>query len=376
MTDRTARIAALHHALADHIVVIDGAMGTMIQRYRIGEGDFRGARFADHPRDLKGFNDLLSLTQPAVIREIHAAYLDAGAEIVETNTFNANAISGADYGLEHLSYEINQAAASVARAAADAHTAKVGAARWVAGALGPTTRTASLSPDVNDPSKRNVTFAELRQAYYDAARGLLDGGADILLIETIYDSLNAKAAIFAVLELLEQRGERVPIGISGTITDRSGRTLSGQTTEAFYRSVSHAEPLFVGLNCALGAKEMRPFLVELSRVATSLVSMYPNAGLPNEMGGYDDTPEAMAAILRDLAVEGHTNLVGGCCGSTPEHVRAIADAVAGVPPRVIPTVPKALRLSGLEPMTIDGSQLFVNIGERTNVTGSAKFAEL
>ncbi|MEQ1569265.1 MAG: methionine synthase [Myxococcota bacterium] len=375
MTDRPTRIARLHEALADHIVVIDGAMGSMLQGYGLTEADFRGERFADWPRDLKGNNDLLCLTRPDVVREVHLEYLASGAELIETNTFNANALSQADYGTEALSYEINLAAARIAREAVDIAVARDGVPRWVAGALGPTNRTGSISPDVNDPGARNVTFDALAAAYRDAARGLLDGGADVLLVETIFDTLNAKAAIYAILDLFEQV-EPVPVLISGTITDRSGRTLSGQTTEAFYRSVSHARPLAVGLNCALGADEMAPFAAELSRVAGEYVSVYPNAGLPNEMGGYDETPASMAAVIRKLAEGGQVNIVGGCCGTTPDHVRAIAAAVRGLPPRQRPVAPPALRLSGLEPCTIDGSQLFVNIGERTNVTGSAKFAEL
>ncbi len=374
--DRAARIAQLHTALEERILVLDGAMGTMIQGYSLDEKGFRGERFASWPKDLKGDNDLLSLTRPDVVRAIHAAYIDAGADIVETNTFNATAVSQADYGAEGLAEEMNREAARLAREAVDAAVARDGRMRWVAGALGPTNRTASLSPDVNDPGARNIGFDELRDAYRDAARGLLDGGADLLLVETIYDSLNAKAAIAAILELFEERGEKVPLIISGTITDRSGRTLSGQTTEAFFTSIRHAAPLAVGLNCALGAAEIVPFARELARVADTYVSLYPNAGLPNEMGGYDETPQSMAATLRDLAVDRQLNVLGGCCGTTPAHIRALAELVHGLPPRAVPEPKPALRLSGLEPCVIDASRLFVNIGERTNVTGSARFMTL
>jgi 5-methyltetrahydrofolate--homocysteine methyltransferase len=375
VNDRASRISALEAALHDHIVVIDGAMGTAIQGYGLDEAAYRGS-FTDHPHDLKGNNDLLSLTRPELIREIHDRYVAAGAEILETNTFNANALSQADYDLAHLAYDMNRAAARLARESAEAAVRKDGRPRWVAGALGPTNRSLTISPDVNDAGARNVTWDEVRLAYRDAARGLLDGGADFLLIETVFDTLNSKAAIFAVLELLEERGESVPTWISGTIVDRSGRTLSGQVTEAFYQSIRHAGAMGVGLNCALGARELRPFLQELSRVAPEWVSVYPNAGLPNELGGYDETPEITAAVVRELAEAGYCNVAGGCCGTEPEHIAAIAEAVRGVAPRVRPTIPPALRLSGLEPVTIDGSQLFVNIGERTNVTGSAKFADL
>jgi len=373
---RASRLARLHAEAAARPLIIDGAMGTMVQQHRLTEADYRGARFADWPRDLRGNNDLLVLTQPALIAGIHRAYLEAGADLIETSTFNSTRIAMADYGMEALVRELNVAGASLARAECDAAEARDGRPRWVAGVLGPTNRTASISPDVNDPGARNVTFAALVEAYSEAAEGLLDGGADLLLIETIFDTLNAKAAIFAVEGVFEARELRVPVMISGTITDASGRTLSGQTTEAFWNSVMHARPFSIGLNCALGAKELRGYVQELARVADCLVSVHPNAGLPNEMGGYDETPAFTASILREFATAGLVNLVGGCCGTTPDHIRAIAEAVRGIPPRRIPEVPPRLRLSGLEPLVIGPDSNFVNVGERTNVTGSRKFAEL
>ena len=376
MSGRAGRIEALHQALRERILILDGAMGSMFQRYGLSEADFRGDRFRDHHRDVLGNNELLNLTKPDLVCEIHRAYVEAGAEIIETNTFNANALSQGDYDTSPIARELNREAARLARRVIDEAIAKDGRVRWVAGALGPTNRTASISPDVNDPGARSVTWAKLVEVYREAALGQIEGGADILMVETVFDTMNAKAALFAIHGLFDEGYERLPIIVSGTITDRSGRTLSGQTTEAFYRSVIHSEPLMVGINCALGANEMMPFARELSRVAETYVSIYPNAGLPNEMGGYDDSPELMAELLRDLGRDGCLNLVGGCCGSGPEHVRAIAEAMRGLPPRKIPTHAKALRLSGLEPFTVDGTQLFVNIGERTNVTGSAKFAEL
>nr|WP_307861724.1 methionine synthase [Nocardioides sp. SYSU D00514] len=367
--------AALTAVLRERIMVLDGAMGTAIQRDRPDEAGYRGERFADHPSDLVGNNDLLTLTQPALIRAIHEDYLAAGADIIETNTFNANAISLADYGLEELAYELNVESARLARQAADA-VATDERPRWVAGALGPTTRTASISPDVNDPGARNVTFDQLADAYLVAARGLVDGGADLLMIETIFDTLNAKAAIFAVETLFEEQGRRWPVIVSGTITDASGRTLSGQVTEAFWDSVRHARPLAVGLNCALGARDMRPYVAELSRLADSFVSVYPNAGLPNAFGEYDETPEQTAAVLAEFAEAGFLNIVGGCCGTTPDHIAAIAGAVEGRARREpVPHEP-VMRLSGLEPLTITEDSLFVNIGERTNITGSARFRKL
>jgi 5-methyltetrahydrofolate--homocysteine methyltransferase len=374
---REARLSELESLLARRILVLDGAMGTMIQSYHLGEQDYRGERFAQWPRDLKGNNDLLSLTQPSIIRAIHAAYLDAGADILETNSFNSTAISMADYGMEELVYELNRTSARLAREVADEFEIRhPDAPKYVAGVLGPTNRTASLSPDVNDPGFRNVGFDDLVATYGDAIRGLLDGGADLLLVETIFDTLNAKAALFAIDAHFEAAGFRVPVMISGTITDASGRTLSGQTTEAFWNSVAHARPLSIGLNCALGAKALRQYVQELSRVAPTFVSTHPNAGLPNEFGGYDETPEYMAGILGEFAVRGLVNLVGGCCGTTPAHIKAIAEAVAGLPPRCPPAPPPRLRLSGLEPLTIGPESIFVNVGERTNVTGSRKFAKL
>jgi 5-methyltetrahydrofolate--homocysteine methyltransferase len=374
---RRARIARLPELLRTRILVLDGAMGTMVQSYQLTEEQFRGERFGDHPTDLRGANDLLVLTRPEVIREIHDAYLDAGADVISTNTFNANAISMADYGLEAIAAEMNEAAARLARAAADAaEAADPTRPRFVAGALGPTTRTASISPDVNDPGARNVTFEGLRMAYLDAARGLVRGGADVLLIETIFDTLNARAAIFATEQLFEELGERLPVVISGTITDASGRTLSGQTVGAFWNSVRHARPLAIGFNCALGGKQLRPYIQELSGLADTFVSAYPNAGLPNAFGGYDEEPDETAALLGQMMADGHVNLVGGCCGTTPDHIRALARAAAAGRPREIPDVPRKTRLAGLEPLDIDASSLFVNVGERTNVTGSRKFAKL
>jgi 5-methyltetrahydrofolate--homocysteine methyltransferase len=370
--DATAALTAI---LSERIMVLDGAMGTAIQRDRPDEAGYRGERFADHPSDLVGNNDLLTITQPRIIRTIHEEYLRAGADVIETNTFNANAISLADYGLEELAYELNVESARLARQAADA-VATPDRPRWVAGALGPTTRTASISPDVNDPGARNVTFDQLADAYLVAARGLVDGGADLLMIETIFDTLNAKAAIFAVETLFEEQGRRWPVIISGTITDASGRTLSGQVTEAFWDSVRHARPLAVGLNCALGARDMRPYVAELSRLADSFVSVYPNAGLPNAFGEYDETPDQTAAVLAEFADAGFLNLVGGCCGTTPDHIAAIASAVDGKSRREPVDHVPVMRLSGLEPLTITEDSLFVNVGERTNITGSARFRKL
>jgi 5-methyltetrahydrofolate--homocysteine methyltransferase len=370
--DATAALTAI---LSERIMVLDGAMGTAIQRDRPDEAGYRGERFADHPSDLVGNNDLLTITQPQIIRTIHEEYLRAGADVIETNTFNANAISLSDYGLEELAYELNVESARLARQAADA-VATPDRPRWVAGALGPTTRTASISPDVNDPGARNVTFDQLADAYLVAARGLVDGGADLLMIETIFDTLNAKAAIFAVETLFEEQGRRWPVIISGTITDASGRTLSGQVTEAFWDSVRHARPLAVGLNCALGARDMRPYVAELSRLADSFVSVYPNAGLPNAFGEYDETPDQTAAVLAEFADAGFLNLVGGCCGTTPDHIAAIASAVDGKSRREPVDHVPVMRLSGLEPLTITEDSLFVNVGERTNITGSARFRKL
>jgi 5-methyltetrahydrofolate--homocysteine methyltransferase len=365
----------LTRALEERILVLDGAMGTAIQRDRPGEEGYRGERFADWPSDLVGNNDLLTITQPEIIANIHREYLAAGADIIETNTFNANAVSLADYGMQELAYELNLEAATLARHEADAVSTPQWP-RYVAGALGPTTRTASISPDVNDPGARNVTYDQLVAAYLDAARGLVDGGADLLVIETVFDTLNAKAAIFAVETLFEEHGRRWPVIVSGTITDASGRTLSGQVTEAFWNSVSHARPLAVGLNCALGAKEMRPYIAELARVADTFVSCYPNAGLPNAFGEYDEAAEETAAIIEEFAASGFVNLVGGCCGTTPAHIAAIVRAVKGKARRPLPELTPALRLSGLEPFTVTDESLFVNVGERTNITGSARFRTL
>lgn len=319
------------------ILVIDGAMGTMIQKYKLNEEDFRGKRFADYAHPLKGNNDLLSITQPGIIREIHEAYLEAGADIIETNTFSSTSVSMADYHMENLAYELNLMSAKIARAAADAYTEKnPDKPRFVAGAIGPTNKTASLSPDVNDPGFRGISFDELVESYGEQVRGLADGGADLFLVETVFDTLNCKAALFAIGEYLETSGKDLPIMISGTITDASGRTLSGQTVEAFYISVAHADPLSIGLNCALGAKDMKPHLYALNRMADSFISVYPNAGLPNEFGQYDESPEAMAAQMEEFMAEGWLNFVGGCCGTTPDHIKAIAETAAKYTPRPLP----------------------------------------
>jgi len=367
----------LERLLAQRIVVLDGAMGTMIQRLRLGEQEYRGTRFADWPSPLKGNNDLLNLSQPELIQQIHRAYMEAGADIIETNTFNSNAISLGDYGMAHLAYELNVAGARVARNAADSfmndHPER---AAFVAGALGPTNKMASMSPDVSNPAARAVTFDQLATVYGEQARGLLDGGVDLLLLETIFDTLNAKAALFAIAELFERIGKTLPVMVSFTISDQSGRTLSGQTVEAFWNSIAHFPMLSVGINCSLGPKQLRPYLEELSRIAPVYVSCYPNAGLPNALGEFDESPERMAAELRDFASQGWLNIVGGCCGSTPEHIRAIAEAVRHLSPRKPPIIERRLRLSGLEALTVRPELNFVNIGERTNVTGSPKFAKL
>jgi 5-methyltetrahydrofolate--homocysteine methyltransferase len=377
MTERTSRIALLQQAITERILVLDGAMGSMIQSYRLNEADYRGKRFADYSLDIKGNNDLLSITQPHIIEEIHRAYLEAGADIIETNTFNATRVSQSDYQLEVLARELNVAGGRVARKAADAMTAQTpNKPRFVAGVIGPTSRTATISPDVNDPGFRNITFDQLVEDYTEATEGLIEGGVDIILIETVFDTLNAKAAIFAVQSVFESVGFSLPIMISGTITDASGRTLSGQTTEAFWYSVAHAKPISIGLNCALGARELRPYIQTLAIHADTHVSAHPNAGLPNEFGEYDETPAAMATVIEEFAASGFLNIVGGCCGTTPAHIKAIADVVCQYNPRSIPDIPPATRLSGLEPFVIDGNSLFVNVGERTNITGSAKFKRL
>ncbi|KHO19513.1 methionine synthase [Mycolicibacterium setense] len=363
--------AALHR----RIMVIDGAMGTAIQRDRPDEAGYRGERFKDWPSPVQGNNDLLNLTQPQIIEEIHREYLEAGADILETNTFNANAVSLSDYDMSELGYELNYAGAALARKACDEFSTEE-QPRYVAGALGPTTRTASISPDVNDPGARNVSYDQLVAAYLEAANGLVDGGSDILIVETIFDTLNAKAAVFAIETLFEERGRRWPVIISGTITDASGRTLSGQVTEAFWNSIRHAKPLAVGLNCALGAPEMRPYIAEMARIADTFVSCYPNAGLPNAFGEYDESPKRQAGYVADFAEAGLVNLVGGCCGTAPAHIAEIAKVVEGVPPRKVPEIEIATRLAGLEPLNITEDSLFVNIGERTNITGSARFRNL
>ncbi len=377
MERTTHRLDAFKDQLSRRIAVMDGAMGTMIQQRQLTESDFRGKRFAKHPCDVKGNNDLLVLTQPELIYSIHHDYLDAGADLIETNTFNANGISLADYRMEHLAYEFNLAGAEVARRAADAVNARdPSRPRVVAGAIGPTNRTASMSPDVNNPAFRAVTFEQLRAAYYEQVRGLMDGGVDLLLVETIFDTLNAKAAFVAIDQYRLEHGADVPVMASVTITDQSGRTLSGQTIEAFWHSIAHARPFSVGINCALGAVQMRPYIEELSKHAPVYISCHPNAGLPNAFGGFDETPRRMAEDLRDFAGNGWVNIVGGCCGSTPEHITAIADAVRDLPPHTVVAADHLTRLSGLEPLTIRPEMNFINIGERTNVTGSPKFSKL
>lgn len=349
------RLDALNQLAERRVLVLDGAMGTMIQSLKLDEAGFRGDRLRDHDRELRGDNDLLNLTRPDAIEAIHHDYLDAGADIIQTNTFNATSISQADYGLQHLAREINRAGAEIARRAADAHEQATGRPVFVGGGLGPTSRTASISPDVNNPGARNVTFDALRAAYLDATLGLIEGGSDIVMVETVFDTLNAKAALVAVREAFDEAGVELPIIVSGTITDRSGRTLSGQTPEAFWNAVRHARPFAVGFNCALGAKELRAHVAELARVADVRVSAYPNAGLPNEFGGYDETPDQTAGHLGRWASDGLINLVGGCCGTTPDHIRAIAAAVKSAAPRSVPVVPRRLRLSGLEPFEIQAA---------------------
>ncbi|MGI9248475.1 MAG: methionine synthase, partial [Woeseiaceae bacterium] len=374
--ERTERIAALMQALDERILSLDGAMGTMIQGFGLTEDDYRGERFADFGRDLKGNNDLLSLTRPDIIRDIHAQFLEAGADIIETNTFNSNAPSMADYGMQSLVSELNTSAARIARECADAHAAKTGVPRYVAGVLGPTNRTASISPDVNDPGFRNIKFDDLADTYETAALALIEGGVDFLMIETIFDTLNAKAAIVGLKRSFRVTGIELPVMISGTITDASGRTLSGQTTEAFWNSVRHINPFMIGLNCALGAAELRPYVEELARVADTRVSAHPNAGLPNEFGEYDETPGEMAEVVGEFAQSGLVNLVGGCCGTRPDHIRALGEAVGECSPRRVPELPVKCRLSGLEPFNIGPDDLFANVGERCNVTGSAIFRRL
>ncbi len=373
---KKASAAALRALLKERLVIFDGAMGTMIQRHRLSEEQFRGSQYAAWRTDVRGNNDLLSITQPQLIAAIHREYFDAGADVISTNTFNSTAVSQADYGMQGEVVQLNLAAARLARQVADEVSAQSGTPRFVAGALGPTSRTASLSPDVNDPGFRNISFDELVATYAEASRALIEGGVDLLLIETIFDTLNAKAALYGVHQVFDEIGMELPVVISGTITDASGRTLSGQTTEAFWNSIRHAKPLIVGLNCALGGKQLRPYIEELSRIADTYVCAYPNAGLPNAFGEYDETAAETAAVLQEFAASGFLNMVGGCCGTTPDHIRAIKRAMGGLAPRVVPQMARACRLSGLEPLSIDAHSLFVNVGERTNVTGSAKFRKL
>ena len=375
-TERRNRIERLNKLLEERIVFLDGAMGTMIQQHRLDERGYRGERFRTYGRDLKGNNDILSLTRPEIITGIHRAYLEAGADIIETNTFNSNSVSQADYGAEALVAELNYRGANLARKVADEYTQSTGKPAFVAGAIGPTTRMTSLSPDVNDPGFRSVKFDDLVATYLDSARALLMGGADLLLIETVIDTLNAKAAIFAAHTLFDELGMKVPIIVSGTITDASGRVLSGQTAEAFWNSIRHAEPLAVGFNCALGGAALRPYIQELSQIADTYISAYPNAGLPNAFGEYDESASDTAAILRDFGASSLVNIVGGCCGTTPDHIRSLREQLEKLERRVIPDVPVKCRLSGLEPLNLDDDSLFVNVGERTNVTGSAKFRKL
>src|SRR3989344_5890591 len=367
----------LQKTLQQRIMIMDGAMGTMIQQYALSEEEYCGERLRAHCKLLQGNNDLLSITKPDVIQAIHRAYLEAGADFIETNTFNANSISQSDYDLSDLSYELNYASAKIAKAVATEISQKTPEIpRYVVGALGPTNRTASISPDVNNSGARNITFPQLVDAYTISIKGLLDGGADLLMVETIFDTLNAKAALFAIEQYFEQHGVCVPIMISGTITDASGRTLSGQTTEAFWNSLAHARPLSIGLNCALCVTQLRQYVEEMARVANVHVSCHPNAGLPNEFGGYDESPEFMAKHIREWAESNFLNIVGGCCGTTPPHIAAIAKAVGDVRPRAIPDMAPACRLAGLEPLNITDDSMFVNVGERTNVTGSAAFKKL
>src|SRR5690606_1462482 len=372
--DVSARIQSLAQ---QRILIIDGAMGTALQGYGLTERDYRGERLAGHPRDLKGNNDILVLTRPDVVRQIHRDYLDADADILETNTFGATRVAQADYGTEDLAFEINYAAARIARELADEYSDRnPDKRRFVAGAIGPMNRSLSISPDVNDPGARSVTFDQVRDAYAEQVRGLIEGGVDILLAETVFDTLNLKACLLAIEEIFAEKGVRLPLMISVTIVDKSGRTLSGQTVEAFWDSVRHARPLSIGVNCSLGAQEMRPYVAELAQIAPTLVSAYPNAGLPNAFGGYDQAPEETAELLEEYCKSGIANIVGGCCGTTPAHIRAIAERARYVEPRRPPEVEPLTRLSGLEPLTIRPDSNFIMVGERTNVTGSKRFARL
>src|ERR1700761_9076379 len=375
MSTREARIQWMKREAQKRLLLLDGSWGVMIQGFKLGEEDFRGTRFGNHPSELKGNNDLLTLTKPQIIRDIGRQYLEAGVDFIETNTFNSNFTSQEDYGLGHLVGEPNEAGARLARELCDEYSTAE-RPRLVAGVLGPANRTASISPDVNDPAFRNITFDALRTTYRDATHGLIRGGSDVLMIETVFDTLNCKAAIFAIEEVFAELGVRLPVWISGTITDLSGRTLTGQTPEAFWHSVRHANPFAIGLNCALGAKELRPYVADLAAAADTLVSAHPNAGLPNEFGGYDETPESMAEMMGEFARSGLVNIVGGCCGTKPEHIKAFGEAIAGVKPRAIPDKPRYMRLSGLEPFTLTPDLNFVNVGERTNISGSAKFRKL
>src|ERR1700761_8269193 len=375
MSTREARIQWMKREAQKRLLLLDGSWGVMIQGFKLGEEDFRGERFGNHPSELKGNNDLLTLTKPGIIQNIGRQYLEAGVDFIETNTFNSNFTSQEDYGLGHLVGELNEAGARLARELCDEYSTGE-RPRLVAGVLGPANRTATISPDVNDPAFRNITFDQLRETYREGTRGLIKGGADVLMIETVFDTLNCKAAIFAIEEVFEEMAVRLPVWISGTITDLSGRTLTGQTPTAFWHSVRHADPFAIGLNCALGAKELRPYIAELAGACDTLVSAHPNAGLPNEFGGYDETPESMAVMIGEFARSGLVNIVGGCCGTKPEHIKAFGEAVKGVVPRVIPEKPKYMRLSGLEPFVLTPELNFVNVGERTNITGSAKFRKL
>ena len=375
MADNRNTNSPLAAALRERVLILDGATGTVQQAYDLAETDYRGERFAGHNLSLKGNGDILSLTRPNIVEATHRAYLEAGADVVETNTFSATRIAQADYGLEDVVFEMNVAAAAIARRTADEFS-RPGRPRWVAGVIGPTNRSASISPDVNDPGARNIRFADLVDAYAEAARGLVSGGVDLIMIETVFDTLNAKAALYALDDVFESTGRRLPVMVSGTITDASGRTLSGQTPEAFWHSIRHAEPLIVGLNCALGSEALRPHVEALAKVATTFVSVHPNAGLPNAFGEYDETPEEMARIVGDFMARGLVNLVGGCCGTTPEHIRALSQRARNAKPRATPAHQPRLALAGLEPLIIDDDSLFVNIGERTNMTGSARFRRL
>ncbi len=375
MSTRDARIQWMKREAQKRLLLLDGSWGVMIQGFKLSEEDFRGQRFGNHPSELKGNNDLLTLTKPEIIRNIGRQYLEAGVDFIETNTFNSNFTSQEDYGLGHLVGELNEAGARLARELCDQYST-ADRPRLVAGVLGPANRTASISPDVNDPAFRNISFDQLRETYREGARGLIKGGADVLMIETVFDTLNCKAAIFAIEEVFAEQDVRLPVWISGTITDLSGRTLTGQTPTAFWHSVRHADPFAIGLNCALGAKELRPYIAELAGACDTLVSAHPNAGLPNEFGGYDETPEMMAEMIGEFARSGLVNIVGGCCGTKPEHIAAFGKAISDVPPRAIPEKPKYMRLSGLEPFTLTPDLNFINVGERTNITGSAKFRKL